>query len=161
MARERVLHVIESGGLYGAERVLLTLLAELRRMNVLCVLGCLVETAVQMPELAHQAEKLGIRVEGFVIKHGFNLGILRQLREFIRTHSIQLIHSHGYKANILCGLLLREHIRKVSTVHGWLRTYGLRVRVWRSLEVSALKHMDRVVAVSQAEADRLRERGLN
>ena len=72
-----------------------------------------------------------------------------------------VMHSHGYRADVLAsGLARRQKIATVTTVHGF--TGGsLRNRFYEALQVRAFRRFDAVVAVSQPLALHLQRRGVS
>lgn len=161
MEKSRVLHLIDSGGLYGAEKVVLTLLEELQGSAFPGILGCICERDAELPLIGKRAEAVGIHVHYFKMKRGLDLSGFRDILKFIRSRGIRLVHSHGYKPNILFSLVPWKNFSVVSTVHGWSKqSAGLKGRVYETLDSMALRRMDRVIAVSQAVHNDLAGRGL-
>lgn len=159
--RTNVLHLIDSGGMYGAEKVVLTLLKELQGSQYPGILGCIRESESERLQIAVEAEAAGILVEYFTMKRGVNLSGLQNIRRFIEDKNLRLVHSHGYKPNILLSLLPGRNFKAVSTVHGWAKqSAGMKGRLYEFLDAVALKRMDRVIAVSKAVLKDLTERGL-
>lgn len=158
----RVLHLIDSAGMYGAERVVIALLEELKRSSFSGVLGCIREDSSEVPAIAKEAMKRNLPVEFFTMRRGLNvLGALRVLR-YARSNEIGVIHTHGYKPNMLCAVVPRGGIKVVSTVHGWAKqTAGARGRLYEGLDALSLRRMDRLVAVSEAVRDDLVKRHIS
>lgn len=81
--------------------------------------------------------------------------LLRALEEF----GPDVVHSHGFRATVLCRDLPYP---KVVTVHNciyedYLTTYGRAKATWMTrMEVAALRRFDKVVACSESNADFLR-----
>ena len=148
----KVLHVIDSEGIYGAETMLLGLMVEQQRMGtipMLCSIG-----SRRAPEKAIEAEAAtkGIAVARIRMSNGPNLfGVLKILRVAAEGR-VDLIHSHGYKGNILLGFLPKA-IRKVplvATLHGWTSSGGLsRMVLYEWLDALSLTGMDAAVLVSK------------
>lgn len=155
-----VLHLIDSGGFYGAERVLLELLVELRHSAYPGILGCLVEPQAAEPEVARRARLEGVRVEVFPTRRGLDRKSAACIRAYVRANGVGLIHCHGYKPNILCGLFTDGRIPRVSTAHGWAQGSGLKVSLYNWLDRLALKRMNAVVGVSDALVQQLRTAGI-
>lgn len=149
----KVLHIIDSGGLYGAEVMLLNLIAEQIKLGadpVICSIG---ELNISEKPLEKEARKRGFKVEIFRMRPGPNiLGALKVLRFAHREH-FNLMHSHGYKGNILFGFIPRK-IRKIpllSTLHGWTNTGSLnRMKIYEWLDSKSLKYIDAIVVVNKA-----------
>lgn len=149
--RTNVLHLIDSGGMYGAEKVVLTLLKVLQDSQYPGILGCIRENGNERIQIASEAEKEGIPVQYFTMSRGFNLSGLQSIRKFIEDQGLNLVHSHGYKPNIFLSLLPGRNFKAVSTVHGWAKqSAGMKGKFYEFLDGAALKRMDRVIAVSRA-----------
>lgn len=155
-----ILHLIDTGGFYGAERVLLELLMEHQHSSHPGILGCLVEPKDPPPELAKRAQQLNLPVHMFPARRGFDLNIIRDIRTFVEEHGIGLVHCHGYKPNIICGLMFKRSFRCISTSHGWARGSGLKVWFYNLLDCFALRGMDCVVGVSDAQVSHLQRAGI-
>ncbi len=157
-----ILHLIDSSGLYGAEKVVLALLRELRRSQFLGILGCIREKETDNVEIAERAIEDGIPTYYFTMKRGLNpLGIYKILK-FIKHSSISLVHSHGYKPNVFLSILPFRSFPVISTVHGWLK-FGTdrKERLYEFLDSKALKRMDFVVSVSEAVKEDLIKMGIS
>ncbi len=115
----KVLHLIDSAGLYGAERVILTLLEELRNSEYPGILGCIRERESEIPAIAEEAQRIGIPVVYFTMRRGLNLAGIRIILRFIKDNGIRLIHSHGYKTNIFLGVLFLRNF-KICYLIGYL-----------------------------------------
>ena len=71
-----------------------------------------------------------------------------------------LVHSHGYKADILGLLAARLHgIPIVSTPHGWSKERDLRLSLYELSHRIALRFMDRVCPLSPELCEGLKENG--
>ncbi|HEX3033181.1 MAG TPA: glycosyltransferase, partial [Bacillota bacterium] len=117
MERIRVLHVIGGGELGGAEMHILNLLTKLDQERFQPRLCCL------FPEpFAQVARDKGIPTDTVVMKHKLNIGIIQDLKALIREHRIDIVHTHGVRANLVGRLAARlagvQHI--VTTVHSIL-----------------------------------------
>jgi glycosyltransferase involved in cell wall biosynthesis len=148
----KVLHIIDSAGLYGAEMVVLALMEEQRQQQIepiLCSIG-----ARGVPEKAIEAEarQRGLTVKPFRMMNGPNLAGVLAVMRYCRTAGVEIMHSHGYKGNILFGFLPRglRQIPLVTTIHGWSNRGGLsKIGLYEWLDGLVLARLDGVVAVSQ------------
>lgn len=159
----KVLHVIDSGGVYGAERVLLSLMEEQRALDVSTTLCSIGDKGEDEKPLEAEARRRGLPLKPVRMRRGPNFaGALRILFD-ARQEGTQLLHLHGYKGNVLFGLMpasLRR-IPLVTTLHGWTNMNGAsRSRIYEWLDSRVLSSMERVVVVSQAmlEHPNLRQR---
>jgi glycosyltransferase involved in cell wall biosynthesis len=117
LERIRVLHVIGGGELGGAEMHILNLLTHLDRERFEVRLCCLFpEPFVQV------ARANGITTDAIVMRHKLNIGIVDKLTELIRERQIDIVHTHGVRANLIGRLAAKfaglKHI--VTTVHSVL-----------------------------------------
>ena len=148
----KVLQVIDSGGLYGAERVMLALMDSLRIHDVECTLASI--APADAPEKALEAEvsQCGFAVTRHIMAGGPDwIGTLRLLR-WARKNRYDLLHTHGYKANcLIAGMPIQyRRIPVVATLHGWTSTKRLsRIRTYESFERMMLRKAERVVSVSE------------
>lgn len=159
----RVLHLIDSGGLYGAEMMLLHLMQAQQELGLEPVLGSIGARGEGEKAIEREAGRRNLRVERFRMRPGPNWAGALKILAFARREQVQLMHSHGYKGNILLGLLpypLRR-LPVVSTVHGWTSAGGWdRLRLYEWLDALSLRFVDRVVFVSEAMRHHPRLRSL-
>lgn len=148
----KILHIIDSGGLYGAEMMLLNLFQEQVRLGLDPTIASIGEMGIDEKPLEAEALKRGFKVEKFRMRPGPNLpGALRILR-FAHHEKFDLMHLHGYKGNILFGLMPRafRKIPLVSTLHGWTSADSLsKMKLYEWLDSKSLKYIDAVVAVNR------------
>lgn len=156
-----VLHLIDSGGFYGAERVLLELLIELRHSAYPGILGCLSEPHAAEPELVRRARAGGVMVQVFPTRRRLDRNCAADIQNYVAANGITLIHCHGYKPNILCALFMDGRIPRISTAHGWAQGSGLKVSLYNWLDRLALKKIDGVVGVSEALVQQLHRTGVS
>jgi glycosyltransferase involved in cell wall biosynthesis len=114
--------------------------------------------------LEQEAIRRGFAVVKFRMAPGPNLaGALAVLRH-ARRCGFELLHSHGYKGNILFGFMPQcvRRLPMVSTLHGWTSTEGFsKMRAYEWLDACSLRHIDAVVLVNQAMRRHPRLRNLN
>ncbi len=147
----KVLHLIDSGGLYGAEMMLLNLVEEQVKSGLKPLILSIGTYEDEKKPLEQAAEKKLLPIKTYRMKAGFNIisgfGILK----FAQNQKFQILHSHGYKFNILLGLIPR-HMRKIptiTTVHGYVHAaYFSKMRLYQYLDRLSLKWLDFVVFVS-------------
>jgi len=149
----KILHVTDSGGLYGAEMVLLNLVAEQMKTGLEPTIASIGEKWIQEKPFETEAVKRGLRVVKFRMFPGPNLpGMLKVLR-YAQKYGFDILHSHGYKGDVAFGSMPKS-IRKlplVSTLHGWTSVVGFsKNRIYEWLQKKSIKHMDAVVLVNKA-----------
>lgn len=151
--RIKILHLIDSGGLYGAEKMLLSLCNEQIKQGLdVAILSC-GELGEAPKAIELESERLGISCIPWRMKSGLNLSGGKSLRKFARDNGYSFFHSHGYKFNILLGLYPRSirEIPVVATVHGYVAPRRL-TKMWFNLLIDrwCLSRLDRVIFVSSA-----------
>ena len=161
----KVLHLIDSAGLYGAEVMLLHLVAEQIKQGLQPIIASIGEKGIDEKPLETEAKKRGFRVEKFRMTPGPNyLGALKILR-FAWHEGVDILHSHGYKGNILFGFIPRKirRIPIITTVHGYTSIGNgfSRMRAYEWLDSKVLSFMDAVVFVSSAMKSDPRFKHLN
>lgn len=161
-AMRKILLLIDSGGMYGAERVVLTLLEELTNSKHEAILGCICDRDSDGPPIANVAVAKGIEVVRFPMKRGLAVDGIRAIKDYLISKRIQIVHAHGYKADLFLRLIRVPGLATVSTVHGWSKQdLAIKGKVYRYLDAIALRGMDSVIAVSRAVADDLLKRGVS
>ncbi len=147
----KILHVIDSGGLYGAETMMLHLMTEHQRMGLHPLLASIGVPGDTEKPLEVKARQSGLDVVSFRMRPGLNWSGAMNILRYARQEQVDLLHSHGYKGNILFGLLpsMVRGLPQVSTLHGWTAVGGLsRLRLYEWLESFSLRRLDRVVLVN-------------
>jgi glycosyltransferase involved in cell wall biosynthesis len=157
----KVLHLISSGGMYGAENVVGALARDLEE------LGCWVRVGVFQNEhcppnsVADQLEQRGVRLTRIVCRGRMDRGAIHQIRDIIRSEQIQLVHSHGYKSDLYAYLATRRmELPRVATCHLWTRQTAA-IRLYEFIDALLLRRFDAVVAVSGVIAEDLRRAGIS
>lgn len=158
------LHIIDSGGLYGAEVMLLSLVEEQLSQGLSPVIASIGTPDIVEKPLEREARKRKLPLECFRFKAGLNFKGALGVLDFAKQQQVNLLHSHGYKGNILFGLLPRR-VRKlpiVTTLHGWTSTGGLtKMSIYEWLDAFCLRRVDRVVFVNDLIAGHPRLKCLN
>lgn len=148
--RIRVLHLGGPVGLFGAERWILALGRHLPSHLVQSFIGVVKDVAGGEPPLSEHAQRLGLPVVVIDAPGRLSLAAIPALRAFIREHAVDILHTHGYKTDIL-GVLATRGLacRLVSTPHGWSTAAGPKLRLYEALDRLAFGFCDRVVPLSE------------
>jgi glycosyltransferase involved in cell wall biosynthesis len=161
MSSSRVaIQLISTGGVYGAERALLELATYLRDQGWDSRVVALEGQGAR--PLVDRAASQGLASEAFV--PGGRLGLLpmlARLRRLVARYPRAILHSHGYKADILLSWLGATRRRGcVATCHNWI-SETRKLKLLEALDKRALRHFDRVVAVSAGIARELVSNGVS
>ncbi|MDB6092092.1 MAG: hypothetical protein JWN85_4876 [Gammaproteobacteria bacterium] len=145
----RVLQLGSPTGLYGAERWILALAKHLRSDEVESIVGTIKDAPGDMPPLCRQASAMGLRTQVFEAYGKLSLGSVRLINTFIRANGVDILHTHGYKTDILGWRAARgTGCKVVATPHGWSTREGAKVKMYESLDRLALYFFDAVVPLS-------------
>ncbi|WP_321371083.1 glycosyltransferase family 4 protein [uncultured Desulfuromusa sp.] len=153
-AKKRILHLLDSGGMYGAESVIINLSREMKADHLYePVVGCIVQcdgTEVDLYNVAHQ---YGIEAHKIVIHNLFLFRDLPRFSRILKKLRIDLIHSHGYKASVFAFVsTLLFDIPVMATCHLWFTGKGkrpLKTRLMIGLEKFSYRFFPVVVGVSE------------
>jgi glycosyltransferase involved in cell wall biosynthesis len=160
----RVLHVIDSAGVWGAERMLLELSRLQRSKGIEAVVLSMGKPADKKKALEVSLEKFQVPFVRFRSRVVPSLQDLNRLLKTVTAVAPDIIHSHGFKGNILFGLLLRRwtSVPIVATLHGWVALPGSvsKLRLYESIDALALRRLDAVVLVAERLKQHTRMRAL-
>lgn len=152
-----ILHLISSGGMYGAEAVILNLSHVLQRQGHTSVIASFDNASHQLHERALAEELTSVLIP---CKGQFSPLTLQAIRTVVREHGIDVLHAHGYKADLYAWAALRSvGTPLVSTCHTWYDN-DLAVRVYGALDRRVLRSFACVVAVSAEVEQRLLTSGV-
>jgi glycosyltransferase involved in cell wall biosynthesis len=91
----------------------------------------------------------GVRVEPVVVPGRAYLRERAAVREIASRLDVRIIHTHGYRADVVNGLAVQgQAVHAVTTVHGFTGG-GWRNRFYETLQRRAFRRFDAVVAVSE------------
>lgn len=155
MNKLRVLQFITPAGFYGAERWVLALANNINRDDVICDLAVTRETPDQDLSVAeYYPHDNGQQVHYLDMRGRFDFRVVSKLCEVIRSRQIDVIHTHGYKSDIL-GLLAakRAGITCVSTPHGFSGKVGFKLANFIRIGTHMLRYFDQVVPLSEELMD--------
>jgi glycosyltransferase involved in cell wall biosynthesis len=160
----KILHFIDSGGMYGAENVILSLSREMmKHREYEPVIGCIVQEENDPIELHDKAGEYGISAEKIRINNKRFVVDIPLVARRLKKANIAMIHSHGYKpsvAGFLIGSLV--DIPVIATCHLWFDdgTRGLKYKIMTRLELAFYKRFPRVISVSPQIQDILEKAGV-
>jgi glycosyltransferase involved in cell wall biosynthesis len=148
----RILHLIHSEGVYGAERILLYLAREQQLRGDVAVVGSMRDPGTPQTQFEALATSFGLTVEPIRIAPRPTPAVVRRLLAVVSDTRADVVHSHGYKANILLGPVPRgRRGPMLSTLHGWVAAEGFSaLRLYELLDRMALRRIDQVVVVTRA-----------
>ena len=164
----RILHLIYTTGIAGAEKHLLYLLPELKKHNIDCEVLCICpnKNIASLQEYCTEMNGKGIKASLFTITSKISyLHTSRKIYKYLKSNHIHIIHSHLFSADFIAVLIKRLFFKKLivlSTKHGYEEEYLLqtglgnkkiRYNTYYFLSRWVLKQIDHNLAVSRAISD--------
>jgi glycosyltransferase involved in cell wall biosynthesis len=158
--RKRVaIQLISTGGVYGAERAMLELASYIRDKGWDSRVVALEGHGAK--EVVIRARAQGLAAEAFVSggRMAF-LPMVMQLRQLLKRHPRAIVHSHGYKPDILLAMLGTPWRHAcLATCHTWY-SETKKQQALEALDKRALRRFDHVVAVSREISEALVDSGV-
>ena len=147
-----IMHLRSSGGLFGAERVILSLARKADKSKFNTAVVCFKDPRDKTVELLEEADKYGIANKRIDLRNPFDLSSISRLRKLLREQEVDILHCHDYKANIAGYLATRStDVRLIVTSHSADSKWSLshwRIWAYELLSSAFIRHFDRIVAVS-------------
>lgn len=148
--RLRVLHLGSPTGLYGAERWILALINNIDARCVESEVAVVLDDPRLDAPLCSEAAAMGFASTVFEAHGKFSWAAVRQVREHILSRRIDVLHTHGYKSDLIALLAARgTGCRIVTTPHGWSTNADLKLSVYEALDRLLFYGFDAVAPLSQ------------
>ena len=146
----KILQFTCPAGFYGAERWVLALARHLNKETMTCDLAVTKEPGQGKLEIVQKyTAEMGKTFE-VAMKHPFDFGVIGRLCDLIREQEIDIIHTHGYKSDIIGIIAARKTgIISVSTPHGFENTKEWKVRAYIWLGSQTFRFFTKVAPLSQ------------
>jgi glycosyltransferase involved in cell wall biosynthesis len=155
-----ILHIISSGGMYGAEAVILNLSSALNEGQHRSVVGVFANSANPNLQLHEAAVKAGIESHLIPCEGQIDRAVPARIRELARQTRADVIHAHGYKADVYVYFAMRgSGTPFISTCHSWY-TNDLLAHVYAIGDRLVLRRFAEVVAVSAEVKQQLLDAGI-
>ena len=135
-----ILQFICPTGFYGAERWVLALARHLPENQVRCDLAVTLENNTRDLELVKIYRQNYGEIFEIPMSNRFDIGVIRKLVSLIKERDIDIIHTHGYKSDILGVIAARKAgIKCIVTPHGFenVKDPKLRFFIWLGGKVMA------------------------
>ena len=117
----RIVHLIDSGGFFGAEQLIVTLASEQIRRGDEPWITTIVSPKDESNPLGDAARAAGICTHDIDMEDGLRPQCVHDVMQWCRSINADIVHCHGYKANILMALgsARRRTWVLITTLHGW------------------------------------------
>jgi glycosyltransferase involved in cell wall biosynthesis len=155
-----VLQLISSAGYYGAENMLVNLAAALAELHCEPVVGAFRDPAGSEPDILRFARERGLKTWEFPCGGRIDRASIAVLRKHLADGRFDVLHTHGYKANLYGWLAgRRSGVSQIATCHNWPNRKGA-LAVYAALDRLILRQFPRVVAVSEGVQELLANFGI-
>lgn len=155
-----ILHLLAPAPVGGLETVVSSLAAAQSRAGHRVIVAPTLSAPGEGASLLAALEGSGVEVVRLAVPAKGYLKEHRLIRKLCSGRSVTIVHTHGYRSDVIGGLAGRRcGVPIVTTVHGF--TGGSRKdRALEAVQRFAFRRFDAVVAVSQPQAEFLRTSGV-
>lgn len=145
----KVAHIIASSGLYGAEKWIFALIRGKKSFQDEHVILNLNDISGFCSDIVKGAHARNIQAEDLYTGGTFNPRAVVCLKEWLAVNKISIVHTHGYKSDII-GLIAARlaRVKVLSTPHGWSKEGFGRLQIYEALDRLCLRFMDCVCPLS-------------
>jgi glycosyltransferase involved in cell wall biosynthesis len=148
-----VLHVLAPADAGGLETVVQSLAAGHSAMGHTIEIAAVLETPTS--PFVEEAREAGLTVHVIESPARSIRAERRGVRDLLTRRRFDVLHSHGYRSDILdIGIARKLHVPSVTTLHGFSAT-DRKARVYEWLQIRGARRASAIVAVSTNVADRL------
>ena len=163
----KILHLIYTQGISGAEKYLKHLLPGLKTQGIDCdlIVVCPKRSAAVLTGYCKELEALGIKTTLIVSSRLFIIHTAWKINRYMRANNIHIVHSHLLNSDLIAAILKSLFYRKVfliSTKHGYQEKILQQYEPGKYIRLSdlyyyvtryTLRKIDKNVAVSKAIAE--------
>lgn len=159
-ARLSIAHLLDTETYAGRESVVERLAAGQREADWDVRVVAVVTEEAKSPPFLEAAEDADLPLDVLRVASRAYLEERRRLIALFREHETDVLHSHGYRPDVVGGSAAKEAgLARVSTVHGFVGG-GWKNRLYEWIQRRSLRGFDRVVGVSDEVADTLVRAGV-
>lgn len=155
----KILHFISGGDTGGAKTHVLTLLENLKKLNIDVELLCIMEGI-----FTEEARELGIPVTIIPQTKRYDLSVNKKILDYINSCGCNLVHCHGARANYISLFIMHSvKVPMITTLHSdYKLDFKDNVRkqmFYTPINSYALRRFDHILCVTQAFKNMLIDRG--
>jgi len=155
-----VLHIRDSGKVFGAERVIMSIVGADYNLHLNFTVASFVGKGREDNQFLNELKDV---CDTAMISENrlFDLKIIHQLLQLIKKRDIDVIHSHDVKSNFY-GLIAAKITKTpiISTVHGWISN-SYKQKIYIYIDRILKKFFNKVIIVSQSQLNILRTHGVS
>lgn len=146
----KVVHLIASSGLYGAEKWILALMRAMEGSGVQSVLVNFSDEKEHASAVVRGACDRGLNAIDFYTGGTFNPFAIVKFSHWLKQNRIDVVHGHGYKSDII-GVFSSKlaNCKILSTPHGWSKGENKKLLLYERLDRIIFRFMDHVCPLSE------------
>lgn len=157
----KVIHLISGGDTGGAKTHVLTLLDNLRKMNIDAELLCIMEGI-----FTREARGLGIPVTVIPQVRRWDIGVIRKILAYINQSGCDLVHCHGARANYIAMFIMgKVKVPMITTLHSDYKLdfkgNARKQMIYTPINAFALRRFKHILTVTKAFKNMLVSRGFD
>jgi glycosyltransferase involved in cell wall biosynthesis len=157
----KILHVISSSGMYGAESVIVDLCKWFNRELHQSSVAAFHNIPKSSLELYHHCRAQNIESDLIPARGKLDRDAIKRIRDIVLSRRPDVVHAHGYKADVFVHLALRQmKVPYVATCHNWTDNDS-KSRMYGWFDRRILSRFSRIAAVSEAIEKRLLRAGVD
>lgn len=128
----------------------MALLSYLPRDEVESIVGAIKDDpALDGIPVCERAEAMGLEAVHFASYGKLTFSAVRKIRDFVKTREVDILHTHGYKTDIVGMLAVcNTQCKIVATPHGWSTDAGFKLQIYEHLDRLAFYFIDAVAPLS-------------
>ncbi len=144
--KPKVLHLVSSNGIFGAENVILGLAKSCNNISV--IVGALSNFHNPHLEMIEEAARRNFKTAFFDCLWQFDFLAIIRVRRYLKKHKIDILHTHNYKSDLI-GFCATRFLKTkwVATNHVWHGTDS-KLKLYEALDALVLRFAHKVIAVS-------------
>lgn len=158
----KIMHFTSSIGLFGAEKVIVSLATSMNKSGIVSVVGAVRHAHNTHLEIIKEAISNKLPVVIFESTQKIDFSLVFKLARYLKKEGIDILHTHNYKSNMI-GILSAKlaGIPIISTVHGYTKANPI-INFYEKIDRFILKFFfDKVVAVDYSVSQRLGSRNVS
>jgi glycosyltransferase involved in cell wall biosynthesis len=160
MGRIKVMQLGSPTALYGAERWIMAIVRHLDCSIFNTNIAVIRDDPALDPPLIHAARAQGLDAHCIDAFGRVNFSAIGKLRALIKEQQIDILHTHGYKTDIIGLFAVRgTRCKLVTTPHGWSVDAGIKLAAYEALDRFLFRFFDAVVPLSDTLYSELKKRG--
>jgi len=159
MEKSNILHLIDHYRIGGPGKTIINSVSYINKEKYQIHVSSFIDADVGISEFSKACLSDGIPYLALMDKAGINYNHLKTIKSYLKDNNIQILHSHGYKTNLIALLLkvLDNRLSIATTYHGWI-TNNKKQKLLKSIDLFLVNYFDAIISVSQLIYDEIEKK---